>query len=144
MTTQTQTHAEQPADAAPSPAGALPPPAERGQLVLASAVIEKIAAQLVTDAPGVGGTRSGFMGFGGSEGFGTRPKVSAALSGQTAAITAHIGLAYPAHIRTVTEELRQLLMREVTRLTGVDVRQVDIHVDWLRPDTESHTGRRLT
>lgn len=127
----------------PSPAGELLPPAERGHLILSAAVLEKIAGQLVTDAPGVGGARSGFMGFGGGQNFDTRPKVSVALSGRTAAITARIGLAYPTDIRTATEELRRLLISEIGRLTGVEVRQVDIHVDWLHPTDDQNTGRRL-
>ena len=118
-------------------------PEARGRLVISDTAVEKIAGQIVADAPGIGGARTGILGLAARETFDTRPSVSVALSGRTASVTAHIGLTYPTQIRSATDELRTLLRKTLTRLTGVEIRQVDIHVRWLRPDSDGSNERRL-
>lgn len=58
-----------------------------------------------------------------------------ALSGRSCTLAVQLGLAYPTPIAEATEHVRTTLSSEVERLTGVTVRQVDIGVKWLAPDS---------
>ncbi|WP_152347092.1 Asp23/Gls24 family envelope stress response protein [Brevibacterium sp. CFH 10365] len=110
-------------------------PARRGGLTIADKVVERTAGQVLKDLPGVGGTSSGLFGIGASSGLDTRPSVDVTLSGRSCTLAVRLGLAYPTPIAEATERLRTTLSAEVERLTGVTVRQVDISVRWLAPDS---------
>ncbi|WP_166821278.1 Asp23/Gls24 family envelope stress response protein [Brevibacterium limosum] len=109
--------------------------ARRGGLTIADKVVERTAGQVLKDLPGVGGTSSGLFGIGASSGLDTRPSVDVTLSGRSCTLAVRLGLAYPTPIAEATERLRTTLSAEVERLTGVTVRQVDISVRWLAPDS---------
>lgn len=110
-------------------------PARRGGLTIADKVVERTAGQVLKDLPGVGGTSSGLFGIGASSGLDTRPSVDVTLSGRSCTLAVQLGLAYPTPIAEATERLRTTLSAEVEHLTGVTVRQVDISVRWLAPDS---------
>lgn len=110
-------------------------PARRGGLTIADKVVERTAGQVLKDLPGVGGTSSGLFGIGASSGLDTRPSVDVTLSGRSCTLAVRLGLAYPTPIAEATERLRTTLSAEVERLTGITVRQVDISVRWLAPDS---------
>lgn len=54
------------------------------------------------------------------------------LSGRSCTLAVELELRYPTPIAEATEQVRTTLSTEVERLTGVNVRQVDIDVKWLR------------
>ncbi|MGC2939553.1 MULTISPECIES: Asp23/Gls24 family envelope stress response protein [unclassified Brevibacterium] len=117
-------------------------PARRGGLTIADKVVERTAGQVLKDLPGVGGTSSGLFGIGASSSLDTRPSVDVTLSGRSCTLAVQLGLAYPTPIAEATERLRTTLSAEVERLTGVTVRQVDISVRWLAPDSSgANRGR---
>ncbi|QQB14811.1 Asp23/Gls24 family envelope stress response protein [Brevibacterium casei] len=112
--------------------------ASRGSLTIADRVIEKTASEILKGLPGVGGSTSGFLGIGGNSSLDTRPSVDVTLSGRSCTLDVKLGLAYPLPISATTETVRQQLSTEVESLTGVTVRQVDIDVTWLKPESASH------
>ena len=114
--------------------------ASRGGLTIADRVIEKTASQILKGLPGVGGTKAGLFGLGSSSGLDTRPSVDVRLSGRSCTLEVQLGLQYPSPITEATESVRQRLGTEVERLTGVNVRQVDVEVTWLKPRS-SGNGR---
>jgi uncharacterized alkaline shock family protein YloU len=118
-------------------------PARRGGLTIADKVVERTAGQILKDLPGVGGTSAGLFGIGANSSMDTRPSVDVTLSGRSCTLAVSLGLSYPTPIAEVTEQVRTQLSSEVERLTGVNVRQVDIAVRWLKPQSAgSDPGRR--
>lgn len=111
----------------------------RGQTVMAARVIEKIAAQVVSDESSAGG----FPGIGPRAGFSARPKASVELSGNIATLNVEVGMLYPVPLRQATEALRRRIRTRVTELTGVDVRQIDIRISWLSTGTDTNGRRKL-
>ncbi|MBT2586537.1 Asp23/Gls24 family envelope stress response protein [Arthrobacter sp. ISL-95] len=113
----------------------------RGRTVLDRKVVEKIAGQVAGEESFAGGSSGGFLGIGAHSDFSVRPKVTVELAGNMAVLSVEIGLLYPVPLRQATEQLRRRISERVTALTGVEVRQVDITVSWLKPADEI-TGRR--
>nr|WP_216657105.1 Asp23/Gls24 family envelope stress response protein [Brevibacterium sp. CT2-23B] len=111
-------------------------------MTIADKVVERTAGQVLKDLPGVGGTSSGLFGIGASSSLDTRPSVDVTLSGRSCTLAVQLGLAYPTPIVEATEHVRSTLSHEVERLTGVTVRQVDISVRWLAPESSgANRGR---
>jgi uncharacterized alkaline shock family protein YloU len=113
----------------------------RGRTVLDRKVVEKIASQVASEESFAGGSSGGFLGIGAHSDFSARPEVTVELAGNIAALSMEIGLLYPVPLRQVTEQLRRRISERVTALTGVEVRQIDFTVSWLKPADET-TGRR--
>ena len=115
--------------------GASSEAADRGSLTLSDRAVEKIAGQCAAEIDGVGGHAGGLFGVGRHHDLQARPQVDVELTGRIASLTVRLGLRYPAPIAETTEHVREVLRRRVTALAGVEVRQVDIHVTYLDPDT---------
>ncbi len=113
----------------------------RGRTVLDRKVLEKIASQVASEESFAGGSSGGFLGIGAHSDFSARPKVTVELAGNIAVLSVEIGLLYPVPLRQATEQLRRRISERVNALTGVEVRQIDITVAWLKPADE-FTGRR--
>ncbi|MBA8795925.1 putative alkaline shock family protein YloU [Friedmanniella endophytica] len=123
--------------------------ARRGRLVLADGVVEKIAAQVVAEVGVSYGTSGGFLGIGAKADRSARPKVDVDLSTatNTADLAISVGIAYPASLRRATDQIRSVVAERVARLTGVQVRRVDIDVEFLAVPgaeraAEGRDGRR--
>lgn len=117
-----------------SPGGRVAP-RQRGQLVLAKQVVEKIAGQVASEIGAAGGRSGGFLGIGAHTDLSARPQVDVELAGRTATLAIDIAVAYPMSIRQATDRVREQVTRRVHALTGVEVTRVDITVVAL------HTGR---
>ncbi|WP_269928610.1 Asp23/Gls24 family envelope stress response protein [Kocuria massiliensis] len=126
------------APAGPESSGSREAPENRGRLVIADRVVEKIAAQCASEFATVGGRGGGFLGVGGHADPESRPHVKVELTGSIAVLSVELGLEYPLPIEETTERVREALVRTVSRLAGVEVRQVDIRVKYLVPQE----GRR--
>ncbi|GAA3624497.1 Asp23/Gls24 family envelope stress response protein [Microlunatus ginsengisoli] len=121
-------------------------PARRGRLVIADKVVEKIAGQAASEVALAGGRSGGFLGLGADTDFSARPAATVTLSGRQVAVALRLGVAYPTSIRAATEEVRRHVTRRVEGLTGLEVRRIDIAVDWLSPAErpwQSVPGRRV-
>lgn len=117
-------------------------PASRGRLVMASRVVEKIAAQAASEVSVAGGRSGGVLGIGARTDLSARPQVEVQLSGGVATIAVRVGVAYPMSLREATAEVRSHVVRRVETLTGVEVRRVDIDVAWLTSESQD-TKRRI-
>ncbi|MEB7502853.1 Asp23/Gls24 family envelope stress response protein [Arthrobacter koreensis] len=115
---------------------------DRGSTSMSRKVLEKIASQVALDETEAGGTSGGFMGIGARADFSARPEASVELAGNIASLRVKVGMPYPVPLRQATHELRERIAGRVTELTGVQVRQVDITLAWLRPRPVS-SGRRI-
>ncbi|UOZ04889.1 Asp23/Gls24 family envelope stress response protein [Amycolatopsis sp. WQ 127309] len=109
---------------------------ERGRLTISDTTVERIAAHAVTEVEGVGGAASRVLGVAvGGENPGTTAKVTAKVSGGTAALDVRLSVAYPASVGETTGNARRHLMRRVGEFTGLSVSRVDITVTALRSAT---------
>ncbi|MHA7171654.1 Asp23/Gls24 family envelope stress response protein [Arthrobacter monumenti] len=115
----------------------------RGRLEIAGKVIEKIASRAAGELEVVGGSSGGFLGIGDRAELSVRPKASVQLSGQVATIELTVGVRYPAPLRRTGEELRRRVRSQVSELTGIDVRQVDVDISWLLAGEAGQRTRRL-
>lgn len=122
-----------------------PPPAgsDRGSTVIARKVLEKIAGQIAKDETFAGGSSGGFLGIGARADLSARPQAHVELAGNIASLKVDVGLPYPVPLRQATDQLRDRISSRVTDLTGVEVRQVDVTVSWLRPKESANGRRRL-
>lgn len=107
----------------PGPAG------ERGTLAIEDAVVEKVATVAAGEVDGVGGAARRVLGVptGSDDGDG-RPRVSARVTGQTAALDVRLTVAYPASVRATTDAVRAHLRERVHALTELTVTRVDVTV----------------
>ena len=106
-------------------------PADRGRLVLADKVVEKVAGQAASEVPGVLGREGGVLGVGGHADTSARPAVDVDLGHDSADLSLAVGVAYPGSVRQVTSRLRDHVARRVEDLTGVSVHRVDVDVRFL-------------
>ena len=116
---------------------------DRGSTVMARKVLEKIAGQIAKDETYAGGSSGGFLGIGVRADLAARPQAHVELAGHIASLKVEVGLAYPVPLRQTTDQLRDRVSRRIMELTGVEVRQVDVTVSWLRPEEPVDSGRRL-
>jgi uncharacterized alkaline shock family protein YloU len=127
------------AGAKEAPAGAeLAPPGQRGSTDIADRVVEKIAAYAAAEVDDAHGPARRMLGL--KMPGATAPKVTVLIDGQLATVRLALSVRYPAPIRQVTRRVREHVTERVGKLTGLDVRHVDIEVPALiTPDR----GRRV-
>jgi uncharacterized alkaline shock family protein YloU len=103
--------------------------AERGTLSLDDVVVEKVAVSAAMEVEHVGGAARRVLGVptGREDGDG-RPRGTAQVSGQVAAIELRLSVAYPASVRAATEAVRGHVRERVHALTELTVSRVDITV----------------
>lgn len=116
---------------------------DRGRTVLSRKVLEKVAAQIVVDETFAGGSSGGFLGIGARADLTARPDAKVELAGNVASLKVEVGLPYPVPLRQATDQLRDRISSRVSEMTGVEVRQVDVTISWLRPDEPVDGRRRL-
>ena len=117
--------------------------ASRGSTSMSKKVLEKIAGQVAQDETEAGGTSGGFLGIGSRADFSARPDAYVELAGNIASLKVRVGLPYPLPLRRATDQLRRRIAERVTDLTGVEVRQVDITIAWLKPKALTSGRRQL-
>lgn len=108
-----------------------PGPADgRGSTEVTGRVVERIASRALTEVDDVAEAPRRLLGVpvGG---------VSAWVDGGLATLTLRVSVVYPAPVRDVSRRLREHVRAVVGRLTGLDVRQVDIEIARLVPPERS-------
>ncbi|WP_058235260.1 Asp23/Gls24 family envelope stress response protein [Devriesea agamarum] len=108
--------------------GSNPGLSSRGRLEIADKVVRKTAATIASQVPGVGAPQSTPFGLGDRADLDRAPKVDVRLDGRMAFLTCTIAVEYPRNIEETCTILRERISREVERLAGVRVGQVDIVV----------------
>jgi uncharacterized alkaline shock family protein YloU len=111
-------------------------PGDRGALTITDDAVERITAQAVTEISGVGGSASRVLGVVmGGENLDRGAKVTATVTGDTAALAVRLSISYPRSVRATTEAARDHLMSRVEELTGLTVERIDITVTALHTET---------
>jgi uncharacterized alkaline shock family protein YloU len=115
--------------AAPGAGVAAGDPGERGATTIADRVIERIAAQVVSEVDAAGGSARRVLGVAvGSAGLSQSAQVTAIISGKSASLTVQLSVAYPASISGTARQARQQLADRLQDLTGYTVSRVDVTV----------------
>ncbi|GGN94835.1 hypothetical protein GCM10010112_84530 [Actinoplanes lobatus] len=113
-----------------------------GTVQISAAAVAKLAAQLASEDPDVGGT-AGLLGrtVPGGRQLGARqtsltslPKVSAEVDGDRVFVDLAISVRWPASVPQVTTDLRERLQNRLGAWTGLTVAEVDIAVTGLVAD----------
>jgi uncharacterized alkaline shock family protein YloU len=113
-----------------------------GTVRISTAAVAKLAAQLASEHPDVGGT-AGLLGrtVPGGGRLGARqtsltslPKVSAEIDGDRVFVDLTISVRWPASVPQVTTDLRERLRNGLSAWTGLAVAEVDIAVTGLVAD----------
>lgn len=98
---------------------------ERGTLTIEDRVVERIAAQAVTELDGT-----------------ERPaKVRAQVTGESATLDVRLSIVYPLSVASTTENARRHLRQRVGELAGLRISRVDITVATMR--TRAAETRRV-
>lgn len=114
-------------------------PAEsRGGTEITGRAVARIARQALSEVGDAVPAPRRVLGV--RRGRGSAGEVRAWVDGGLAAVTLRVSVVYPEPVREVTQRLREHVRAVVGRLTGLDVRQVDIEVARLVPP-ERPAGR---
>ncbi len=117
-----------PAQAAPSFT-----PRHRGTTTVPASVVARIAEQAASEVSQVGAAAGGLLGVGSRRNFNARPSVECELYGQVAVLRMDVGMTFPTPLAPTAHRLREHVSNEVSRMTGLDVRRVDVDISWLDP-----------
>ncbi len=116
---------------------ALPPPAERGRLIIHDGVVETIACNAAAAvsqtcrATGLGRLTSNDL-----------PRAHVVVGAGHVVATLVVGARWPTPVATVAERVRDAVIRQVGEFTGLTVARVDVDVRCV-PRDEHPTGRRV-
>ncbi|MBW8172464.1 Asp23/Gls24 family envelope stress response protein [Ornithinimicrobium sp. Arc0846-15] len=101
----------------------------RGTLTVKSAVVTQVVEHLARKVKGVVSRAGTFSAITGSR----SPHADIRHSGRTAHVTMNVEVQWPAPVASIAEEIRSQILTEGARLTGTDIRQVDVEVGVVAP-----------
>lgn len=102
---------------------------ERGALHIADRVVQKIAAQAITEVDLAGGAPRTLLGTRLTKADPDGPaRADAHIDGGLVTLSVTLAVQWPAPVRQVAEQARQHLTRRVHELTGLTVAEVDVDV----------------
>lgn len=126
--------------ASPTGAGTVAPsdtsdtPVEaRGVTTVPAAVVARIAEQVASEHPRVGGSAGGVLGVRARRDFDSRPTAECDLYGAVAVLRLDVGLAFPVDLAATCTSLRERVRTRVEELTGLRVGRLDVEISWLNP-----------
>lgn len=108
-------------------------PKQRGTTSVPASVVARIAEQAASEVSQVGAAAGGLLGVGSRRNFNARPSVECELYGQVAVLRMDVGMAFPTPLAPTAHRLREHVQTEVKRMTGLDVRRIDLDISWLDP-----------
>lgn len=108
---------------------ALAKPESRGTLTVKSAVVTHVVEHLASRVDGVVSRAGAFSSLTGRR----SPNADIRHSGRTAHVTMNIEVQWPAPVAKIAEQVRSQILTEGARLTGTDIRQVDVEVGVVAP-----------
>ena len=114
-------------------------PAARGILDVRSTAIEHLAELVAGDVAGTVKYSSGLAKLRG-RGY---PHAAVSIRGASSWITLDIAVVWPGNIEDVATATREQVRTETTRLSGSDVRRVDVTVHLLTADQVDTSERRV-
>ncbi|WP_139977348.1 hypothetical protein [Nocardioides litoris] len=115
-----------------APASATPAtePEQRGTLDVRVKALEHAVQRIVLDVPGTVRHRSTLRRLAG----GGTPQASTTLRGGSARLEVQVSCAWPCDVTRVVTEVRDRVLVEAARLTGIDITTVDVTVEAVTPD----------
>lgn len=119
MSVQTQQVEPQTAALAPPPLAAVPA-RRRGSLTIADGVVSKVAQAAALRVPGVLPVPRRLLG--------DRLGVQARVLGGVAILSLEVAMPYPSPVKATTVRLREQVVAEVRRTTGVEVTRLDVQI----------------
>lgn len=113
--------------------------AERGTLEVRTRALQHIVERTVLGAEGAVTHRRALGKLRG----GDSPQAAITMEGRHARVSVDVAAVWPCRVSDIAERVRETVMQEAPRLSGVDVRTVDVTVHVLRPgDVDEHQRRR--
>ncbi|GAA4260947.1 Asp23/Gls24 family envelope stress response protein [Dietzia aurantiaca] len=127
-------------DTAPAPSNASAsspisstPVEERGVTTVPAAVVARIAEQVASEHPRIGGAAGGVLGVRARRDFASRPSAECDLYGAVAVLRLDVGVAFPVDLPATCAGLRARVRERVEMLTGLQVGRLDLEISWLNP-----------
>lgn len=118
------------------------PPDERGNLVVANRVVEKVAGHAVRAVPGAAAAPRRVLGINvGEPREEDRADVSARVDGDVATVRASIAIRWPNSVPQTAQAVREHIREELERITDLTVDHVDVEVTSMMLSTPA--GRRV-
>ncbi len=114
-------------------------PAERGTLDVRTKAIQHIVERAVLDTPGTvahQGALGKLIGTG-------SPRASITMEGRRARVEVDVAAVWPAPVTRIATDVRDRVLREAARQSGVFIRTVDVTVHAVTPDAVDHQQRRV-
>lgn len=127
------------ADASQGASGQAEDPAARGTLDVRAAAIEHLAEHIAADVAGTVNYRSNMDKLRG-RGY---PHAEVTIRGAVSWLTLEIAVPWPAAVEEIAQTTRGQVRSETTRLSGSDVRRVDVTVHLLTTDQADSPRRRV-
>lgn len=71
------------------------------------------------------------------------PSASVTMHGRSARVEVDVACVWPAPVAQIAAEVRDTVLREATRISGVHIRSVDVTVHAITPDSSGAPTRRV-
>ena len=110
-------------------------PAERGTLDVRNRALQHLVERVALDVPGVVRRSAALGGLGSGS-----PNADVRAQGDTARVVLSVDAAWPANVTELGERVRDRVLTEGTRLSGVRITSVDVTVHAV---TETDERRRV-
>lgn len=105
----------------------------RGVTTIPAAVVARIAEQVASEHPRIGGPAGGVLGVRARRDFDSRPSAECDLYGAVAVLRLDVGIAFPADLAATCAGLRARVRERVEEFTGLQVGRLDLEISWLNP-----------
>lgn len=123
-------------DTADAPDVSQADPGGPGRTTIADRVVERIAAQAVSEVDSATGVVRHVLGVAlGTTTEDTKARVAADVDGGIVFVRVDLAVVWPSAVRTVTREVREHVIWRVQRLTGLRVADVDVEVSEILTET---------
>jgi len=114
-------------------------PEERGTLEVKTKALEHIVERVTLETPGTVVHASALGRLTGSR----MPKADIKLVGNAARVDLDIAAVWPCCVTEIATGVRDRVLREAPRISGVDIRTVDVTVHMVELDSTDQPGRRV-
>lgn len=112
---------------------------DRGTLDVRSKAIQRIVEHVVLQVPGTVTHRSTLGRITGV----ALPKADITAEGRAVRVKVDVAMAWPGNISRVATAVRDSVRQEAFRLSGIQIRSVDVTVHAVDPTASDDTGRRV-
>lgn len=112
---------------------------DRGALDVRSKALQRIVEHIVLQVPGTVTHRSTLGRITGM----ALPKADITAEGRAVRVKVDIAMAWPGNISQVATAVRDTVRQEAFRLSGIQIRSVDVTVHAVDPAASDDTGRRV-